>query len=352
MDVLSDVITTVRTGRPVAARVEWYAPWGLRLPGSGGGSFQVVLQGSSWLFVEGEEPRRLAVGDVVLLPHGQGHTLADSPDTPVTDLHEALRPVEGGAGRGGGRSGAPVAELVCGRGGLRPFRTAALGDRADGGPPGCVTVGGSYHSPPARRHPLLTELPRVVHLPHRVGARAELAAAVDLLGGELDRPRQGSDAVIPSLLDMLLLFILRAYLEEQGPERTCGWVGALRDPAVSAAVRAVHDDPAHPWSVAELGERAGLSRAAFSKRFTGMVGQSPLAYVTWWRLTTAAHLLREGELPLGAIAAKVGYRSQFAFANAFKREFGVAPGRYRAGAPPEDLERHASAANGGTHTSA
>ncbi|WP_304450945.1 AraC family transcriptional regulator [Nocardiopsis sp. YSL2] len=351
MDVLSDVITTVRTGRPVAARVEWYAPWGLRLPGSGGGSFQVVLQGSSQLFVEGEEPRRLAVGDVVFLPHGQGYTLADSPGTPVTDLRGAAHLSEGGAELGGGRPGAPVADLVCGREGLRPFRSAAIGDRADGGVPACVTVGGSYHSCTNRRHPLLTELPRVVHLPHRVGARPELAAAVDLLGGELDRPREGSDAIIPSLLDMLLLFILRAYLEEQGQAHSCGWVGALRDPAVSAAVRAVHEDPAHPWSVAELGERAGLSRAAFSKRFTGMVGQSPLAYVTWWRLTIAAHLLRKGDLPLSAIAAQVGYGSQFAFANAFKREFGLPPGRYRAGAPPEEGERHVGTANSGTHTS-
>jgi AraC-like DNA-binding protein len=350
MDVLSDVITTMRAGRPVAARIEWYAPFGLRLPGIGGASFQVVLQGSCLLLVEGEDPLPLAVGDVVFLPHGRGYALADSAGTPVADAHGTAHLGEGGVELGGGRPGTPVPDLVCGREGLRPFRTAALGDRSGGGATSCVTVGGSYNTCASRRHPLLTELPQVVHLPHRVGAHPELAAAVGLLGGELERPRPGSDAVIPSLLDMLLLFILRAYLDRG--DRACGWVGALRDPAVSAAVRAVHEDPAHPWSVAELGERAGLSRAAFSRRFTGMVGQSPLAYVTWWRLTTAALLLREGELPLSAIAARVGYGSQFAFANAFKREFGLPPGRYRDGAAPEDSERHVSAANSGTHASA
>jgi AraC-like DNA-binding protein len=180
---------------------------------------------------------------------------------------------------------------------------------------------------------MLAELPRVIHLPARLGVRTELGAAVELLGAELGRPRPGGDAIVPSLLEMLLVYILRTYIEENRSEASRGWLGVMRDPAVYAAVQAVHHDPAHPWTVAELGERAGLSRAAFAKRFTTMVGLSPLAYVTWWRLTAAGRMLQENDDPISAVAARVGYSSQFAFANAFKREFGLSPGRYRSGTP-------------------
>ncbi|MEE2040792.1 AraC family transcriptional regulator [Nocardiopsis sp. CT-R113] len=337
MDVLSDVISTIRTGQPRSTRIAWHSPWGMRFPETTGPGFQVVLQGSCWLLMDGEEPLRLGVGDVVFLPHGQEFALADSTEHPLPDpschsFVSALR--ESGSLPPLDRPGPPVTELVCDADGPRPllrrFGSASVGT-ADADGPSCVTVGGAYHACPARPHPMLTELPRVVHLPARVGMRPELTAAVDLLGGELGGPRQGSDAVIPSLLDILLLYILRAFLEEHRPGGACGWVGALRDPAVSAAVKAVHEDPAHPWTVAGLGERAGLSRAAFSRRFTSLVGQSPLAYVTWWRLTRAGLLLRESDAPISAVAARVGYSSQFAFANAFKREFGMAPGGYRRG---------------------
>jgi AraC-like DNA-binding protein len=91
----------------------------------------------------------------------------------------------------------------------------------------------------------------------------------------------------------------------------------------------MHQDHARPWTVQELGDRAGLSRAAFARRFTTLVGRPPLSYLTWWRLSTAARLLREADAPLASIASQVGYTSQFAFAHAFKREFGVAAGSYR-----------------------
>ncbi|WP_116246499.1 AraC family transcriptional regulator [Nocardiopsis sp. FIRDI 009] len=326
MDVLSDVVGTIRSGQPRAARVEWHSPWGMRFPGVSGAGFQVVLQGSCWLRADGSDPVRLGVGDVVFLPHGHGYALSDRPDTPLGDL-ACVSSLDAGV------NGAPVSEFVCDAQGTRPrsrFGSAALGS-FDGDAPSCVTVGGAYQTRASRPHPMLAELPDVVHLPARVGRHPELSWAVDLLGRELETSHHGGDTVVPALLDILLMYILRAFLEEHRPEAACGWIGALRDPAVSAAIRAVHEDPAHPWTVAELGERAGLSRAAFSRRFTAMVGQPPLAYVTWWRLTRARALLRETDAPIGAIAARVGYGSQFAFANAFKREFGTSPGRYRAG---------------------
>ncbi|MES9537342.1 helix-turn-helix domain-containing protein [Actinomadura sp. NPDC000600] len=156
-------------------------------------------------------------------------------------------------------------------------------------------------------------------------APAGASTTVTLCGAyELDAAR------VHPLLDTLLLYILRAWFADQPADGgATGWAAALADPAVSAALGAIHDDPARPWTVASLGAHAGLSRAAFSRRFTALVGRPPLAYLTWWRLTTAMRLLRDSDAPLSAVAEQVGYASEFSFANAFKREFGVSPGRHR-----------------------
>jgi AraC-like DNA-binding protein len=153
---------------------------------------------------------------------------------------------------------------------------------------------------------------------------------VDLLAGELLHPRPGSDAVVRALLDMLLLYLLRAwYADRPGQDSVTGWIAALNDPAVSAALHCIHHEPARLWTVESLAGQAGLSRAAFSRRFTALVGQPPLTYLTWWRMTVATRLLHDSTNPLSTIAARVGYGSEYAFAHAFKRHIGIAPGRYR-----------------------
>ncbi|MEV0196266.1 AraC family transcriptional regulator [Nonomuraea sp. NPDC050691] len=303
MDVLSDAIAIMRSGRPRSTRVAWRAPWGQRFPSvPGSAGFQVILQGSCWLVPPSGVPVALGPGDVVFFPHGHGYGLADSPST-------------------------PLAEPAC-----DPLEDADLfvSDSAGHDGPLTVTLCGGYRLDPRHTHPLLRGLPETIHLPARPGRHPELRAAVDLLGNEVGDPRPGADTVVLALLDMLLLFILRAWFEERpAQESGAGWARALADPAVSAALRAVHRDPARPWTVQTLAAEAGLSRAAFSRRFTALAGRPPLTYLTWWRLTIAAELLRTGDAPLAEVAARVGYTSEFAFANAFKRRYGIAPGKYR-----------------------
>jgi transcriptional regulator GlxA family with amidase domain len=176
----------------------------------------------------------------------------------------------------------------------------------------------------------MTGLPELIHLPAHLGRHPELRSTVALLATELEHPRLGTDAVVPALLDTLLLHTLRAWLDRQAdrPETT-GWAAALNDPPIAAALQAMHDDPARPWTVATLAASAGLSRTPFARRFTALLGQPPLTYLTWWRMTTAAGLLRQSDAPLVRVATEVGYASEFAFAAAFKRHHGTAPGRYR-----------------------
>ena len=305
MDVLTEALRSMRTGHPSSVRTEGRAPWGMRLPPVAGSGFHVVLYGTCWLIPAaqpsaGVEPIALGPGDVVFVRDGRGHILADDPGTaPIVDI-PADRP----------NPGSPIATVELG------------GDGAAAG-----LLCGNYHLDYARPHPLVRRLPEVVHLPARPGRHPELAAAVGLLGAELDRPRAGSDGIVPALIDALLLYILRAWLDEQPAAE--GWTAALRDPAIAPALAAMHGDPAAGWTVGSLAGRSGLSRAAFARRFTALVGEPPLAYLTRWRMTTAARALRESDAPLSAVAARAGYGSEFAFAKAFKREYGLAPGGYR-----------------------
>lgn len=306
MDVLSDVITIVRTGRPRSARVRWHAPWGQRFPAApGSAGFHVLLQGTCWLFPpEDGPPVVLGIGDVVFFPHGHGYGLADTPTTPLAA--PACAPYDD----------------------AEPHASASAG--GTGHDVAAVTLCGGYRLDRSRAHPLLSDLPDMVHLPARLGYRTELHAAVELLAGELDRRRPGAGSLVPSLLDVLLLYILRAWFDEHPRSGTgAGWAAALADPAIATALQVIHQDPAHPWTIASLAARVGLSRAAFAKRFTTMTGQPPLSYLTWWRMTLAARLLCASDAPLGRVAAQTGYSSESAFANAFKREYATAPGRYR-----------------------
>ncbi|SDP73979.1 AraC-type DNA-binding protein [Streptomyces sp. cf386] len=303
MDVLSDAIAAMRTGRPHSGRQDHYAPWGMRFPASDGTGFHVVLQGSAWLIPAAGEPVAMGPGDVVFLAQGREYGLAGALDGPL----EEIRPLPDGTW---------------------PGTTSATPERSG---PRTVLLCGAYMLDRSRAHPLLSELPDVVHLPTRVGAHRSLRTAVELLGAELEEPQPGSDTIVTSLLDTLLLYILRAWWlgERQDSGHPTGWAAALADPAVAAALRCIHGDPAHPWTVEELGARAGLSRAAFARRFAALVGEPPLTYLTWWRMTTAGRLLRADDTPLRTIAQRTGYTSEFAFAKAFKREYGMAPGRYR-----------------------
>ncbi|GAB3742053.1 AraC family transcriptional regulator [Amycolatopsis oliviviridis] len=309
MDVLSDVLAVVRAGRPRSALVTWQGQWAQEfLPVPGAVGFRVVVRGSCVLVPAGAAPVPLAAGDVVLLPHGRGHVLADSPATPPTA--RACDPADDD---------------------FRESHPLAIADIAGSS---TVTLCGAYELAPEGHHPLLRDLPEVVHLDSRADGRTELKTVVDMLGAELARPRLGTDAVIPALLDMLLLYALRAWFDGTPAEAGTGWAAALGDPAVAAALHAIHREPAHPWTVASLAELAGLSRAPFARRFTDLVGRPPARYLTWWRMTTAARLLRESDTPLSAIARAVGYHSEFAFAVAFKRRYDTPPGRYRRSTAP------------------
>jgi AraC-like DNA-binding protein len=302
-DIVADIVATTRRNTAVYSRNLFCAPWGFGIPSMHVASFQVVTSGACWLVPEGGDPVHLTRGDVVLVPSGLGYTMVDAPGSPVRQLTELI---------GGPLGQTPARELIL-----------------DGCGPATGLLCGGYLLDTGPAHPLTAVLPPVVHITAGQARGTGLAAAVELLSDEVDRADPGAGAVITSLVELLFVYVLRAWLAEHS-KATDGWVGALYDPVVGSALALIHSEPGRPWNLTSLARAVGIPRATFSRRFVRLTGQAPMGYVTSWRMSVAARLLREERHPLREIARRVGYDSEFAFARAFKRAVGQAPGRYRA----------------------
>ena len=302
MDALSDALVVMRSGRPHSARRDLGEPWRLGFPTTPAAGFHVVLEGRGWVRVATGAAIPLSAGDVVLVPHGDRHELFSSPDAPLVELSF---------------------DELDGRD--RPTET-----RAGPGPADARLLCGGYLFDRSRMHPLLAELPEVIHLPASLIRHSSLRILIETLAQELAEPQPGRDVALASLLEVLLLFLLRSWYADRGSRSLHGrWGAALSDPVVAAGLDAIHAQPAQPWTVATLAAHSGMSRASFASRFTDLVGHPPLGYLTWWRMTLAAKYLRDEDAALAVIARRVGYTSEFAFSRAFKRDFGLSPGGYR-----------------------
>jgi AraC-like DNA-binding protein len=185
---------------------------------------------------------------------------------------------------------------------------------------------GSYHFPDGRVPGLLHRMPAVVSFTPDYGRHPELRTVVEMLAADFTEAGPGSEATRGALIDLMVVHILRHLHERGGHELSPLPV----DPGVAAALRAIHERPERPWTVQQLSTVAGLSRTTFIRRFRAVMGTSPMAYLTDWRLTSAAGLLVETTVPLTSVARRSGYATPFAFTHAFRRKFGVPPGRYRA----------------------
>lgn len=303
VDVLTQMLAAVHLGSALSHRITLRAPWGLRFGGTNRrAGFHVVAAGRCWVRLDGDaEAAALDTGDVVVFPHGTGHQLSDHPDTPSLDVREVI-------------------------GDLAPGQTENLPSAATGAP--SVLLCGAYSFSADGTNPLLRGLPKMLHLRADEIRGSSLEGAVNLLISETHHPMPGVALVIDRLVDLLFVFALRMWLDQHDAATAHSWFGALQDPGVGPAVRAIHAEPAFAWSVANLAERAGLSRAAFARRFTKSVGEPPLSYVTRWRMTVAADLLAQGG-SIAEVAYQAGYDNVFAFAKAFKRIRGCSPGQYR-----------------------
>jgi AraC-like DNA-binding protein len=191
-----------------------------------------------------------------------------------------------------------------------------------------VMLCGSFRLDHQRHLPLLHSLPGLIHIPAAQGRlSANLTNIVALIAAESGSGRPGSTAVLRRLTEILFIHIIRAWVEQLPPESR-GWLRALRDPSIGRALGLIHQSPGQPWRVNKLAGAVGLSRSVFSARFTELVGEPPMQYVTRWRMHHATRLLVSGQT-IPVIASGLGYDSEISFRKAFKREIGMPPGRFR-----------------------
>ena len=301
MDLLADVLAVSGVRGTVGARVEAGESWGVWRPAVPGAAFHAVTSGVAWIGLPGEHPIKLMPGDVVLLPTGTEHTLSSDPDA-------VARPYDGEA------AGITREDGELYRIGSGPVRSRIL----------CA----HYERDPAVSTRVLASLPDVVHIRADNGG-GSLDDTVRLLARELAQPQIATTVVLDSLVDILLVQLLRAWLAAEPARSEASWLGVLGDPMIGEALTKLHGDPARAWTTSILAAEIGVSRATLSRRFPAVVGEAPGAYLTRWRMDLAALRLRDTDDALGTIARSVGYTSVYAFSRAFSRARSQPPGRYR-----------------------
>ena len=324
-DILSDVLRGVRLRGAVFFYLSFGRHWAagapraseiaaMVLPGAEHVmEYHVLTRGAGWAAIAGQPPVRLCAGDIVMFPHGDAHVLSSAPGLEPRPLDPDWLAAHRGdqrpiaindlGGDSGMAIGAPCADadtnVVCGFLGcdLRPF------------------------------NPLIANLPRLMHLRADGDGTWMIETLRQAVQASCQR-RPGNEVVLERISEMMFVHAVRRYLEAMG-EQAGGWLAGLRDRHVGRALALLHQAPAEAWTVDELGRRVGLSRSALHERFTQMIGQPPMQYLTQWRMQVASKLLGSSTGTVASIALEVGYESEAAFARAFKRSVGTPPAAWR-----------------------
>lgn len=295
IDPLSDVfsLTDMRSAR--CTRLEAGGGWALSFPAKAALKFVAVLRGRCWLTLPGEAPHRLGQGDTFLLANAPAYVIASDLDLAPED-------------------GVPLFD--------GPHLDVARYNGDD-----TALLGGAFVFDSGGAQLLLDALPPFIHIPASEPAAAVLRGTLELLDAELQAAQMGASLMARRLGDVLLVQALRVFAARQGRDRA-GWVVALADPKIGGALNLIHKDPGRRWTVDELASAIGMSRSGFALRFKELVGLAPLDYLTRWRMQLAREALRRKEASVASLAATLGYASESAFGNAFKRIFGRSPKRY------------------------
>lgn len=301
-DPLGEVLHLLRLSGSLYCRGELTHPWGVQVDDLGGLMvFIVVTSGQARLEIEGQAPRILEPGTLTLIPRGIAHTLRSDSCASLTPLTEI--PVERVSER---------YEIM----------------RYGGGGALTQSTYGVMHFDHVSAHRLLDALPPVLQIDSWEDDSGWLQSTLRLIAREARALRPGGETVITRLADVLVIQAIRSWLDTS-PDAQIGWFAALRDPQIGRSLAALHRSPERDWTVASLAQVAGLSRSGFAARFSELVGDSPLSYLTDWRMLSARQRLARSPDPLSVIALDSGYQSEAAFSRAFKKRFGLSPGRAR-----------------------
>lgn len=297
MDTLSDVLSLLRPRSFMFRALEAGEPWSLQFPGADGIRCYALLSGRCWLLVDDiSTPVRLEAGDCVLLTKNRPFRMTSDPALPSVDALSLFSEAHAGG------------VAVCNGG----------GDLAG--------IGGYFKFTDHHAGLLLELLPPVVHVRSEPD-KAALRASMELMMQELRDPKPGGFLVAQHLAHLMLVQALRVHLTAAS-NTGVGWLFALADKQMAAAINAMHDEPARAWTLRALAELACMSRSTFALKFKRTVGTSPMEYLTRWRMLLASDKLKASDQSIGTIAASLGYESESAFRTAFKRIMGCSPRQY------------------------
>lgn len=307
MDGLAALLDGPRARGAFLLRIQMDAPWAVRLEDEAPLSLTVVTRGRTWVRPDEAPPVLLEAGDVVVRLGSDHWTMADGPST---EPQAVILPGQVCRSTDGHDLEHAMSQ------GVRAWGNSPVGET--------VMLTGVYLLEGEVSGRLVRALPSMI-----VVRAAELdSPLISLLATEVVRETAGQEVVLDRLLDLLLITVLRTWLDRDDTEAPRWYVGQA-DPVVGPAVRLLQHHPEHPWTVAELAGTAGVSRAAFARRFTELVGQSPMAFLTEWRLALAADLLLDESHTITSVARQVGYSTPFALSTAFKRVRGLSPREWR-----------------------
>jgi AraC-like DNA-binding protein len=298
-DPLGEALHFLRMDGAFYCRSELTEPWGMTMPVMPGYLWCHVVTSGRVLLETGTEPTWLQPGDLALVPHGDGHVLRSEPGVAVPGILELERE--------------------------QPSDRYEILRHGGGGAPTILVCGAVRFDHPAGRN-LVGILPETICIEASDAARAAwMQSAVRLMAIEAREFRPGGEAVITRLADILVIQAIRAWIET-APAAQTGWLGALHDAQIGRALALIHRDPARPWTVASLARELPMSRSAFAARFTELVGEPAMQYLTRWRMHVALDALQRDGNTVAELADRLGYRSEAAFARAFKRVVGKPPG--------------------------
>jgi AraC-like DNA-binding protein len=309
VDPLASLLQGVHADGALFGRTVMSPPWSVRFENGADITLVAMLRGAGCIVPDTGDPVPLAHGDFAIVIGSEPFTVADDAATRTPPLYVMLRDACTTA------DGEPLAEDF-------HLGVRTCGERLDSP---TMLLTGSYRVQGSVCDRLLSALPRVVVVPEA----GDMCPVMDLTVAEIERDGPGQQAVLDRLLDLLLLTALREWFNR--PEACApAWYTALGDPVVGRALRLLHEEPARAWTVSSLAAETGVSRATLARRFAELVGEPPMTYLTGWRLSLAADLLRRTDAKVDAIARRVGYESGFGLSVAFKRVHGTRPSRLRA----------------------
>lgn len=302
MDALTDILQSLHLNGGIYFRCELSAPWGMDIGQTPVAEFHVITRGTCWVNVTGETaPVCLNAGDLVLFPHGHAHLLLDALATKAI----------------------PPAEMI-GNQTIENYGPVIYGS---GDNPVNILCG-YFEFDRTVQSPLLEALPPFIHLKGTDATEFSwLQTTINFISHEIRNARPGTAAVVNRLVEVLFTQIIRAYIAQT--ETPSGILGAIADMKLGLALNAMHQHPEHFWSLDTLAQQAGMSRTAFAQRFQAKAKQTPMHYLTMWRMQKAKEMLASGNMSMLAIAEKVGYQSEASFGKAFKNCMGISPGACR-----------------------